>query len=198
MAYRLELRKYIGHKIGFTARMISRSHGGQYGFLLTDVEIPEGGKIDHIWLRLYWDELAVVSGHVIRGLAHVDTYQKACRIEGRYIADGETGIGFSDLDAVEVLMGDEWTPLSVAATKIRKSRIAKIKQAKLDGTYVYPGKWTYATGSFLVKAAKSATAGSKCDVQARDPQYSRDVILTEQVAPGVWKFSEVKSESAAA
>lgn len=195
MAKRPELAKYIGQSIPITATVTSRADGGKYGFLLVDITIPGGGYIDHAWLKLYWMDLAEVSGSEIRGNATVDEYWRAGRLDGKYCEYAELGTGFSDLDDVEVLVGETWMPIEEAATEVRKTRNKVTKRAKADGTYVWPGTWTYATGSIAVKAAKSAKVGARCAVKGRDAQNCRDVILTRQTHPGIWSYEEIAKSS---
>jgi hypothetical protein len=62
--------------------------------------------------------------------------------------------------------------------------------AKADGSYVWPGTWTYAGGVLGVRAAKSAKPGSLCDVRSRDHMHDRRVVFKEQMYCGVWAYRE--------
>jgi hypothetical protein len=190
MAQRPELAPYIGKWIQITAEVRSRADGGEYGFLLTSIQIESGATIDHCWLKVYDNDLAAVSGSTIRGQALIDKYWKATRIDGRYVEAGESGTGISGLAEVEVEVDGVWMPLDAAATLHRKARAAKVKAAKADGSYIWPGAWTMHGGDWLVKAAKSAVAGSLCDVRAARIEHSRYVTLVTQVSAGVWSWTE--------
>lgn len=191
MAKRPELEPYIGKTVTIEASIISRADGGQYGFLLTNISVPNGAYVDHCWLGVYHNDLATVSGHRIRCDASIHTYWKASRIDGRYVECAEEGTGIADINEVSVFVSGDWLSLDEAARRIRKSRAANVKAKKASGEYVWPGTWTYTTGNLKVKAAKSAVPGSLCDVRSRDGLRDKLVKLVTQVAPGVWGYEEV-------
>jgi hypothetical protein len=178
---RPELEPYIGQTIDIEAHVTSRadSVGRAYGFLLGRVTTPSGDDLtDHAWLQIIWPDLAAVSGSTIRGRALIQKYFKAGRIDGHYEECAEIGTGIGDLDDVAVLVDGEWVPLEAAATRVRKRRAAKIKTAKADGSYVWPGTWTYVGGVVAVRAAESAKPGSLCDVRSRNSSHDKRVVLT--------------------
>jgi hypothetical protein len=155
------------------------------------VTTPSGDDLtDHAWLQIIWPDLAAVSGSTIRGRALIQKYFKAGRIDGHYEECAEIGTGIGDLDDVAVLVDGEWVPLEAAATRVRKRRAAKIKTAKADGSYVWPGTWTYVGGVVAVRAAESAKPGSLCDVRSRNSFHDKRVVLTRQSSCGIWAYSE--------
>jgi hypothetical protein len=192
MAYRTELEKYIGQTIPIEADVESRQDSGnpRYGFLLTDISIPEGVTIDHAWLGIYDLDLAQCSGERIRGTATVHEYWQAKRLDGKYEEFGARGIGFADLTEIEVLIDGGWVPLAVVATRFRRAAAARIKEQKQNGTYIWPGSWTCVNGRYLVKAAKSALSGSHCVVSSKNGGDT-DVTLTAMIRPGVWEYTKI-------
>jgi len=196
MAERRELQQYLGQTIPVrctvtSPKALNNDQQRAYGFLLTYVSLPSGEVIDHAWYDVTWADLATVSGERIRAQAHVDDYYKASRVGGRYVEDEEYGIGIDDLNDVEVWADSDWQPLEKYAAAVRKRRNAEIKAQKASGTYIWPGTWTYSTGTLCVKAAKSAAPGSKCEVTSRDGMHDDTVVLVKQVAIGVWAYTPV-------
>jgi len=190
MAERPELEPYIGQTIDIEARVTSRTDtmGPAYGFLLTHVTTPSGKDLtDHAWVQVQWLDLAAVSGSAIRARAYIHQYWKAGRIDGQYKECAEIGTGIGDLEDVTVLVGEDWMPLVAAATHARKRRAAEIRAAKSDGSYVWPGTWTYAGGLIAVRAAKP---GSLCDVRSRGNFHNKRIVLTRQSCCGIWAYSE--------
>src|SRR5580658_7458328 len=111
MADRPELEPYIGRTVTIEADITSRSDGGQYGFLLADIVLSTGERVDHCWLQIYNLDLAEISGERIRCMAKIDRYWKAGRREGKYVEFAELGTGISGICDVCVREGDDWIPL---------------------------------------------------------------------------------------
>lgn len=163
--------------------------GGEYGFLLDDIALAGGCKLDYSWLRLYDLDLAEASGERVKCEVFVSTYYS----EGaeRHGRDGSE-IGFCDIRKVFVLDGEKEVPLAEWATRHRKERNTINKAAKNDGTYIWPGTWTYAAGGVKVKAAKSAPEGAACDVRSKSGMNDARVVLLRQEEPGIWDYAETR------
>lgn len=199
---REEMKHLVGQRIGgVTATLAERSGGIRgYGYLLSDVQFPDGTKTDHIWVGggegngcCKWRKGTACLGYRIRFEAEVHTYvSEGSARRGRYEQSIGLGIVSSEIEiGVESELWKGWMPMPEAVKILAKSNSEARKSSKSSPDYVWPGSWTYATGELRVKAAKSANAGSKCSVRSRNGMNDKTVTLKTQEVAGIWSFVEV-------